>query len=100
MTGSDRQLSCLAQVCSFILLLEQLRLCEKKYSQLQAQDDVENGRWLELLHPRTAVKHLWLYFEFGASPASSKSLSAKVGQKCYPQCGFSRNGRQEAVINL
>ena len=47
-------------------MLEQLRLCEKMHSQLQGQDDVENGRWLELLHPRTAVKHLWLYSEFGA----------------------------------
>jgi hypothetical protein len=63
---SDWTLSSLAQVCSssfpeaFIPTVEHLYIYEHKYSQPHWQDDIEHGQWLEVLHPFTAVKCLYL----------------------------------------
>ena len=68
--GSDWQLSSLEQVCTSYLLplskLEDLYIHEAPYPrhQLGWKDNIENGLWLELLRPFTAVKNLYLSEEF------------------------------------
>ena len=61
---SEWQLSSLEQVCTKSLppasTLEDLYIHEFSYFQQDWQDDVENTLWLELLHPFTAVKNLYL----------------------------------------
>ena len=67
---SDWQLSSLAQACSssfleiFIPTVEHLYIYEQKDSQPHWQDDIEDTQWLEVLHPFTAVKYLYLSREF------------------------------------
>ena len=62
---SDWQLSAAAQVCSssfpqaFIPTVEHLYIRETR-SLLWWQDDIESSQWLELLHPFTGVKDLFL----------------------------------------
>jgi hypothetical protein len=41
-------------------MLEDLYIYEGPYSSSDWKDDIENGLWLELLHPFTAVKNLYL----------------------------------------
>ena len=67
----DWQLSSLTQVCNssfpeaFIPTVEQLCIYEEKYLQPHWQHDIEDcSQWLELLHPFTAVKRLYLSREF------------------------------------
>ena len=61
---SDWQLSSLAQVYSsslpegFISTVERLYIYEPAYYQSGCQEDIENGQWLEVLQPFTAVKDL------------------------------------------
>ena len=63
---SDQQLSSLAQICSssfpqtFISLVEHLYILEDIYQGLQWQDDIKSSQWLELLHPCTSVKNLYI----------------------------------------
>jgi hypothetical protein len=63
---SDWQLWFVARVCnSFLSLiqvpsLEHLFICEGIHSPSHWQDDIENSQWLELLHPFTNVKNLYL----------------------------------------
>ena len=63
--GSDWQLSYLEQVCTSCLLpfskFEDLYLYEGLYWR---RDNIENGLWLGLLQPFTAVKNLYLSEEF------------------------------------
>ena len=67
---SDWQLSALAQVCSssfshaYISTVEHLYILEDEFMQPRWQDNIENGQWLELLHPFTAVKRLLLSQNF------------------------------------
>ena len=69
---SDWQLSALAQACSSsfphasISTVEHLYIVEDKYQRPHWQDDIEKGQWLEVLHPFTAVKSLFLSQEFAA----------------------------------
>jgi hypothetical protein len=58
----DWQVSSLEQVCAscFPPLSKLEDLCISAYSQLDGQDNVENTLWMELLHPFTAVKNLYL----------------------------------------
>ena len=44
--------------------MERLYIRERSYSKLMWQDDIEDSQWLELLHPFTAVKELYLSEEF------------------------------------
>ena len=67
----DWQLSSLSQVCSlpfpeaFISTVEYLYIHEGKLGpRLRWQDDIEDSQWLEVLHPFTAVKYLYLSWEF------------------------------------
>jgi F-box-like len=78
---SDWQLSSLEQVCTSTLpplsTLEGLFIHETSYPQPQWQDNVENALWLELLHPFTAVKNLYLSKEF--APRVAPALQELVG---------------------
>ena len=66
----DWQLSSLAQVSAsslpeaFVSTVEHLYVCENKSPRLCWQDDIEDNQWLEVLHPFTAVKYLYLSREF------------------------------------
>ena len=66
--GSDWQISYLEQVCTSCLLSssksEDLYIRKVPYQELDWKDDIENGLWLGLLQPFTAVKNLYLSEEF------------------------------------
>ena len=66
--GSDWQVSYLEQVCTSCLLpfskLEDLYIRKVPYQELDWKDNIENGLWLGLLQPFTAVKNLYLSEEF------------------------------------
>ncbi|KAF8494185.1 hypothetical protein F5888DRAFT_676722 [Russula emetica] len=78
---TEWQLSSLEQICTSSLppvsTLEDLYIFEDQYNALNWQDDVENTLWLELLHPFTAVKHLYLCKEF--VPRIAPALQELVG---------------------
>ena len=82
-TGSDWQLSFLAQVCASSLppisTLEDLYIVESRIlpSRSSWQDDVENTLWLDLLRPFVAVKNLYLSQEF--VPCIAPALEELVG---------------------
>jgi hypothetical protein len=63
----DWQVSSLVQVCTSLpplSTLEDLYIYAAPYWQTHWKDNVENVLWLELLHPFTAVKNLYLSKEF------------------------------------
>ena len=66
---SDWQLSSLAQICTLSLLpfltMENLYIHENPRS-LVWKDDIEAAEWLDLLHPFTAVKNLYLSKQLGS----------------------------------
>jgi hypothetical protein len=59
--------------------LEQVYIYESRYSQLRLQDDIENGQWLEIFRPFTAVKDLYLSREFALHIAPA--LQGLVGER-------------------
>ena len=67
---SDWQLSSLAQICAssfppaLISLLEHLYILEDVNWRPLWQDGLENNQWLELFHPFTTMKNLYLSREF------------------------------------
>jgi hypothetical protein len=79
----DRQLSTLAQVFSssfpraFIPAVKLLYIFEDGIS--DGQDDIENSLWLDLLHPFTAVEHLYISRRF--TPLIAPSLQELVGER-------------------
>ena len=82
---SDWQLSSLAQVCSlsfpqaFISAVEHLYIMDE-FSELLWQEDMESNQFLELFHPFTGVKYLYLSQEFGPriAPALQKLVEEGV----------------------
>jgi hypothetical protein len=82
---SDWQLSSLAQVCTssfphaFIPAVEHLSVLEETHSPPHWQDDIESSQWLELLHPFTSVKNLYLSKEF--APRIAPSFQELVGRR-------------------
>jgi len=80
---SDWQLSALAQLCTssfpqiLIPTVEHLYIVEKTFFGPRWQDDIENSQWLEILHPFTAVKDLYLSKEL--APRVAPSLQELVG---------------------
>ena len=83
---SDQQLSSLAQICSssfpqtFISLVEHLNILEDIYQGLQWQDDIKSSQWLELLHPCTSVKNLYISKELvlRIAPALQELVGERV----------------------
>ena len=77
----DWQVSSLEQICtSWLPLLpavEDLYIYEDRYSPLACKDNMEHTLWLELLHPFTGVKDLYLSAEF--SPSIVPALQELVG---------------------
>ena len=77
------QLSSMAQICtSFfppfsIHMVERLFIRERSNSILKWQDDIEDRQWMELLHPFSGVKYLYLNKEF--APRIAPSLRELVG---------------------
>jgi hypothetical protein len=80
----DWQLSSLAQVCSssfpqaLIPMVEHLYF-EHTYWSVLWEDNVENSQWLELLHPFTAVKDL--YMSRSSTPLIVPALQELVGER-------------------
>ena len=80
----DWQVSSLGQVCAshlpLLSTLEDLYVYERLYGlQPHWQDNIENTLWLELLHPFTTVKNLYLSKEFG--PRIMAALQELVGDR-------------------
>ena len=81
----DWQISSLAQVCSLsfpqalIPAVKHLYICDGRYSKRLWQGDIENSQWLELLHPFTGVKSLYLSREF--EPRIAPALKELVGER-------------------
>ena len=80
---SDWQVSSLEQVCTSCLppfsALEDLRINEDPESPPDWQDNIENTLWLELLHPFSAVKNLYLSEIF--APRIAPALQELVGAR-------------------
>ena len=82
---SDWQLSSLAQICSlsfpqaFISAVEHLYI-RTEYLGMHWQDDIENSQWLELFHPFTAVKSLYISQDFAThiAPALQELIGESV----------------------
>ena len=78
------QLSAIVQLCTSSLppipTLEDLYLLDDAYSQLNLLDDVENTLWLQLLHPFTSVKNLYLCNELVplVAPALEELFGART----------------------
>jgi hypothetical protein len=83
---SDWQLSSMAQFCSssfpqaLIPAVEHLYVHEDQLSLMRSswKDDIENSQWLELFHPFTAVKDLYLSREL--APNIARALQEPVGE--------------------
>jgi hypothetical protein len=82
---SDWQLSSLAQVCSssfprdLIPAVERLYVTQSRPFPPPWQEDMESSQWLELMHPFTAVKGLYMSQEF--TPRISPALQELVGER-------------------
>jgi hypothetical protein len=82
---SDWQLSSLAQVCcssfpqALIPAVEHLYILKHRSSRLCWQDDIESSQWLELFHPFTAAKGLYVSQEF--APRIAPALRELVGER-------------------
>ena len=77
------QFSSLTQVCalSFRLLLtmENLYIYEEQYPRLEWKDDIEDTDWLDLLHPFSAVKNLYLSRQI--APRIAPALQELTGER-------------------
>jgi hypothetical protein len=81
---SDWQLSSAAQVCSTSFPQALTPSVERLYIESMSgqphwQDDIENNQWLELFHPFTAVKDLYISSEF--MPHIAAALKELVGER-------------------
>ena len=83
--ASDWQLSFLAQMCTLtlrpLLTMESLYIYEDPdgHPQLVWKDDIEDTEWLDLLHPFTAVKNLYLSEQF--APRIAPVLQELTGER-------------------
>ena len=81
----DWQLSFLAQICTssfpqaLIPMLEHLRILDNERLQPLRKDDSEDNQWLELFHPFTAVKNLYLSRE--VVPRIVPALQGLIGER-------------------
>ena len=81
--GLDRQVSSVEQVCTSCLpslsMSEDLYIYERLGWRLDWKGKIENGLWVELLHPFTGVKNLYLCWEFAGRIAPA--LQELVGDR-------------------
>ena len=80
---SDWQVSSLAQICNFsfrqaLLTVEHLYI-QVGFPPPYVVDDIERSHWLELLHPYTAVKELYLSQKL--APSIAPVLQELVGER-------------------
>jgi len=79
---ADWQLSSLAQICAMCLCsistLENLKLTESSYPPDFGEFDIEHSQWVELLHPFTNVKNLYLAEGIGLHTVTA--LQGLVGE--------------------
>jgi hypothetical protein len=79
---SDWQLSALAQICGpsspCLSTLERLDIREDQHSPPHWQDDIENSQWVELLHPFSTIKSL--YISKGLAPRVTLPLAEPAGE--------------------
>jgi hypothetical protein len=59
--------------------VERLCIAESESSQPRSQDDIEYDQWIELFHPFTAVKNLYLSRDF--VPRIVPTLKELVGER-------------------
>ena len=82
---SDWQLSSLAQFCgssfpyALIPAVEHLYIVESCFPQPRWQDDIESNQWLELFHPFTAVKCLYMSEVFEPRVVHALQASVEAG---------------------
>jgi hypothetical protein len=81
---SDWQVSSLVQVCSSSLPRALISMMEHLYIQWEYWDvhwqaDIENSLWLEFLHPFTAVKYLYISWNF--TPSIAPALEELSGER-------------------
>ena len=81
---SDWQLSFLAQMCTLsmrlLLTMENLYIYkEQSHTRLRWKDDIEETEWLDLLHPFSAVKSLYLCKQF--APRIAPALQELIGER-------------------
>ena len=82
---SDWKLSSLVHVCSssipqaLILTVQHLFIIEYRRSSPEWQDDIENGQWLEVLSPFTAVNNLYISHEL--APRIVPALQELTGER-------------------
>ena len=79
---SDQQIPSITQVCTRclppLLMVENLQVFTKdSNTELDWKDDIKGSKWLELLHPFTAVKSIYLSEEF--QPGITSTLQELVG---------------------
>jgi len=78
---SDWQLSSLAQICTLslrlLLTMENLNIYEDPHYSPDWKDDIENTEWSDLLLPFTAVKKLYLSWQF--APRIAPALQELTG---------------------
>ena len=79
---SNWQLSSLAQICTLslrpLLTMENLYI-KNEYRRPDWKDDIEAAEWLDLLHPFTAVKNLYLSEQF--APHMAPALQELTGER-------------------
>ncbi len=79
---SDWQLSSLAQIYNSALPQALIHTTEHLYihsTDYDWQDDIEDGQWLEVLHPFTSVKNL--YLSWWLTPSIAPALQELVGER-------------------
>ena len=77
------QVSSLAQISTLslrpLLTMENLYIYKEPYSLLKWKDDIDDTEWLDLLHPFTAVKNLYLSEQF--APHIAPALRELTGER-------------------
>jgi hypothetical protein len=80
---SEWQLSSLAQICTLyfppLSTVEHFYICEDRYWPPRWQDDTESAQWLELLHPFSTAKNLYLSTE--VIPHIARALRQLDGER-------------------
>jgi hypothetical protein len=82
----DWQVSSMEQICTSclppLLTLEHLYIYENPHWREHWQDNIENALWLELLHPFTSVKNLYISSDIARRivPALQELVRGRLGR--------------------